>query len=304
MLSVCNYHYIRKDFSANYASIFGLTPSKFKNQLNLLKNQAAIISPKYFIDNQIEILKSNENFILITFDDGLKEQFDLAIPIMEDLNLEALFFVNSINFEEKKVSTVHKIHLLRSIISSENLWTEILKVSDLIFNDSDIKRASEIYRFDDEKSASLKYYLNFKLNYSQQESIIKPIFDSYFNENKVVENLYMSNENLIYLSNNNCLGSHTHSHFPVGLLPTEKAKFELLHSKNYLEKLTGNEIKTVSYPYGTREAATNQVADIAKKCSYKFGFTTTKGTNNDNENPLLLNRFDCNDLIGGKNFKQ
>ena len=63
MLSVCNYHYIRKDFSAKYVSIFGVMPSQFKNQLNLLKSQATIIAPKYFIDNQLEILKSNENFL-------------------------------------------------------------------------------------------------------------------------------------------------------------------------------------------------------------------------------------------------
>ena len=71
MLSVCNYHYIRKDFSAKYASIFGVTPSQFKNQLNLLKSQATIIAQKHFIDNQVEILKSNENFILITFENFL-----------------------------------------------------------------------------------------------------------------------------------------------------------------------------------------------------------------------------------------
>ncbi|MNU11927.1 hypothetical protein D3C72_2601650 [compost metagenome] len=55
----------------------------------------------------------------------------------------------------------------------------------------------------------------------------------------------------------------------------------------------------VSYPYGTDEACTNEVAQLAKNVGYKLGFTTKRGVNIGLENYLLLNRFDCNDLPGG-----
>ena len=53
---------------------------------------------------------------------------------------------------------------------------------------------------------------------------------------------------------------------------------------------------------GTKEAATEEVGCLAKHVGYKIGFTTKPGLNNGSSNPLLLNRFDCNDLIGGKNY--
>lgn len=301
MLTVSNYHYIRLDFKTKYPSIFGLTPNEFKQQLILLKNQGHFVHPNDLVSNLNTILQSKDNNLLITFDDGLKEQFDLALPVLDELNIPAVFFVNSINREEKKVSTVHKIHLLRSIISSSEFLEKFI---DLPFSPLEKKKAQEIYRYDDEKSAALKYILNFKLDFKQQEQIVNKLFDLHFDQNTVLDSLYMTEQNLIELASKGYLGSHTHSHYPLGLLDTETIKTELEKTKTYLDQLTNSAVNIISYPYGTPEVCTDLVADLAKKTGYKIGFTTTRGINTLDENPLLLNRFDCNDLIGGKNYNK
>lgn len=303
MLSVANYHYIRTKYSTKYPSIFGVTPISFKDQLLLLKNVGEFVSPSDLILNQDSILKSKDNYFFITFDDGLKEQYEYALPILDELNIEAIFFANSMNFENKKVSTVHKIHLLRSIISSNELIEKIAKNISLSFSDEDKQIAKSIYIYDDLDSAILKYILNFKIDFKIQSIIIKEIFDNYFDEKVVLDELYMSTQEVINLARKNLLGSHTHSHFPLGLLDKNNMIFELENSKKYFEKITNSRIDMVAYPYGNKEAVTNEVAILAEQVGYKFGFTTVRGTNNYENNPLLLNRFDCNDLIGGKNFK-
>ena len=115
--------------------------------------------------------------------------------------------------------------------------------------------------------------------------------------------MYFSNDELNKLATLNQLGSHTHSHYPLGLLDESQIDFELKNSKLFFEDLTNCKFELVSYPYGTDEVCTNQVIQIAKEVGYKFGFTTKRGVNIHSKNNLLLNRFDCNDLIGGKNFK-
>ena len=97
MLTVSNYHYIRENFTTKYPSIFGLIPIEFRKQLLLLKNQGDFINPHNLIDNIKEILESKDNHFLITFDDGLKEQHDYAFPILDELDIPAIFFINSIN---------------------------------------------------------------------------------------------------------------------------------------------------------------------------------------------------------------
>lgn len=303
MLTVSNYHYIREDYNTKYPSIFGITPNEFRNQLLLLKNQGDFIKPLDLLNNTNEILKSEENHLLITFDDGLKEQFDYALPILDELNIDAVFFVNSRNFEDKKVSTVHKIHLLRSIISASEFLGKLGHIENFTFSDQEKRKAKTIYIYDDENAAALKYLLNFKLTFKQQESIIEHLFTHYFSEDEVLNNLYMCLQNLRNLAKNNCLGSHTHNHYPLGLLDENTIEFELMNSKLFLEKITDSTIDILSYPYGTSESCTDNVADFAKRLGYKIGFTTKRGINTFTENHLLLNRFDCNDLIGGKNYK-
>ena len=148
MLTVSNYHYIREDFSTPFPSIFGVTPIAFKSQLEKLKEVGKFVSPKELISNTDEILKAKENYILVTFDDGLREQFELAKPILDDLQIAAMYFINSINFIEKQVSLVHKIHLLRSQIAA----------ADLLKLFANLSPTSGFDLTADEKSKALEHY--------------------------------------------------------------------------------------------------------------------------------------------------
>jgi peptidoglycan/xylan/chitin deacetylase (PgdA/CDA1 family) len=303
MLTVSNYHYIRTDFNAKFPSIFGMTPAQFDQQLLLLKNHGTFVSPNDLTNHFSEILKSEENHILITFDDGLREQYDHALPILDHHNIPAIFFASSINTEHKKVNTVHKIHLLRSILAPAQVMHKLSENKINPLEISERSHAHSVYRYDDPLTAELKYLLNFRMPFDLQERIMGKIFTDYFDESEINEKLYMDNKNLVHLAERGYLGSHTHNHYPLGLLPKKQICFELEHSKSYFEQLTNMPINMVSYPYGTDDACTPEVAEIAAEAQYTLGFTTNRGVNTTEDNPLLLKRFDCNDLPGGKSYK-
>lgn len=302
MLTVSNYHYVRENFATPYTSIFGVTPDDFRNQLLLLKNQGDFVEPCYLIENSKEVLESKDNHFLITFDDGLKEQFDCALPILDELGIPALFFINSINHIEKKVSLAHQIHLVRSVLSSDELFENLVKDSNRKLSQIEIQKAHQFYRFDNPKSAELKYFLNVLLDFASQEKFINSIFTEYFNESEVLESLYMNTNEIQQLIKRGYIGSHTHTHLPLGMYDEQTILFELEMTKKYLENLGSDAIDCVAYPYGTKEAATEEVGKLAKQVGYKLGFTTKPEVNNSSDTLLLLNRFDCNDLVGGKNY--
>lgn len=303
MLTVTNYHYVRNDFSSDYPSIFGVTPEVFENQLSLLQKTGKFIDSNELINNAEAIITSKESYYLVTFDDGLKEQYKLALPILDTLNIPAIFFVNSYNHSDKKVSQVHKIHLLRSILSPEDIITKFNLTEQNSLSVLETHKATKHYIYDDSKTAELKYLLNFKFSNLQVKDNINSLFKFFFDEEKVVQNLYMNTNELKNLSKRGMLGSHTHSHKALGLLAEDEIEFELTFSKQYLENLTESKINLIAYPYGSKEACTAEVAFLAKKVGYDFGFTTNQEINSDLAQPLLLHRFDCNDLLGGKNYK-
>ena len=306
MLTVSNYHYIREDFSAPYPSIFGLTPAQFECQLVKLKCIGEFIHPRDLIANIEEIISSKVNYLLVTFDDGLKEQYELAKPILDKLNISALFFINSINFIEKKVSTVHKIHLLRSQFEPQFLLNHIKKIEPklrLSLTAKEKNKAEIHYNYDDSQSAHLKYILNFKLSVVQQSKLIHELFGNLFNSENIVKELYMTEEMIIDLASKGMLGSHTHSHLALGTLASETIYQELSKTKLYLEQLTNYKINCVSYPYGSSEACAKPVPDLAASLGYTIGFSMERGINTSLDSTLILKRFDCNDLPGGKNEK-
>ncbi|MAO35681.1 MAG: hypothetical protein CMP12_07150 [Zunongwangia sp.] len=294
MLCVANYHYIRTDFKAKYPSIFGFTPSQFKMQLEILSKYGEFIS-------QPDLLQKIEqpfqkNYILITFDDGLKEQYEIAKPILDEMGIPFIFFVNSWNFSEHKLSMVHKIHLLRSILNSEIINSRTaLKLSQ-----EENQLAIKHYNYDDTNTARLKYLLNFKLNFKELVLLIDPLFHEYFDESKIFEELYMSKDMLIDLDKNHNLGSHAHQHIPLGEFDEEVISQDLKDSQLFFNSLLGHKLDAISYPYGSFSAC-QKVSKIAKENNFKLGFTMERALIADlQEDPLLISRYDANDLPLGK----
>ncbi|MCC6722627.1 MAG: polysaccharide deacetylase family protein [Bacteroidia bacterium] len=90
MLFAINFHYIRPSLNFAYPSIFGKTQEQFKSQLIELKRFGNFIHPYELHERKKEIENKSEIFFIITFDDGLKEQYTFALPILDELNIPAL----------------------------------------------------------------------------------------------------------------------------------------------------------------------------------------------------------------------
>lgn len=300
MLITGNYHYIRESYDAPFPSIFGVTPASFENQLKQLKDIGKFVNQRELLENTEYIIRSNEKFLLVTFDDGLKEQYEVAKPILDRLNIEAIYFINSINHIEKRVSMVHQIQLVRSVYAPKKIVDEVEKIGVKLTREEMIK-ATKHYNYDSAEAAATKYLLNFKLNLGLRDQIVNQLFKSYFDEEKVLTELYMSNKQLKHLGEELALGNHTHSHLGLGIYDYNIINEEVKKTKNFLEKSTNQEIKTISYPYGSKEACADPVSAIAQSTGHKVGFTMHRDIAKEEDSYLLLNRFDCNDLPGGKN---
>jgi peptidoglycan/xylan/chitin deacetylase (PgdA/CDA1 family) len=95
----------------------------------------------------------------------------------------------------------------------------------------------------------------------------------------IVEDLVMGAPelNLLDASPLASLGAHTVSHRAVARLSDAEVREEMAHSSDYVEAISGRRPGAFAYPYGTREAVTQQQAVIARDLGFALAVTTQPG---------------------------
>lgn len=114
MLVAINFHYIRPRFDFPHPGIHGISPEQFASQLKLLRRFGRFVSGAELRAAVEHRQPLAEPALVVTFDDGLREQFDHAWPILRQLQIPAIFFINTFPITTGKICAVHKIHLVRA----------------------------------------------------------------------------------------------------------------------------------------------------------------------------------------------
>lgn len=307
MLLAVNFHYIREQFDAPYPAIFGKTPKEFRMQLETLSKLGRFVSSKDIEDRVSNNETFTEKSIIITFDDGLKEQVDLAKPILDEMGIPAIFFINTKILEEPKLLNVHRTHIVRSLLSPDLILEHFTSSASYQMLEEEQRQkfqslGSKHYVYDEAKSAYLKYLLNFVFTSDSVDKEFSHLLKEvcFVNEKAVHRDLYMSSETIVDLATEGFIGSHAHDHLPLGVLPKEQAKFQIKKSKEVLKKF-GIETKAFSYPYGSKEAV-GDIPSYLGDYGFTFAFTMKRGVNMNVEKAFEFMRFDNNDVPGGKAY--
>lgn len=289
-----------------YKGFFGTTPKIFEAQLLELKKQGEFISQQTLISHLEDESPLPQRSLMITFDDGLAEQYDYAFPILQKLNIPAVFFVNSSIVVENKILAVHKIHLLKAWVDEKLLLTNLLHFCNERNFKSDLSLlthdAQSHYHLDTADAALLKYLLNIFLPVDIRDLFVENAFRKYF-ENKeeaMFSELYMHKNAIKILGSMGFLASHGHNHLPIGLLNKKEQLFELKQSKKILEKYSSIGIKGISFPYGS-VGASDVSPDLLTSLGYVYGVTVEKAINIFPFKKFTLSRLDCNNAPLGKN---
>ncbi|MEZ4774553.1 MAG: polysaccharide deacetylase family protein [Bacteroidia bacterium] len=307
MLIAINYHYIRDSFEAPFPAIFGQTPEEFENQLRTLGQQGEFVGQEDILNHLVHGKSLPEKSVLITFDDGLKEQYTRALPILERLGIPVVFYANARPLVEPRVLNVHKIHLLRSQVAPEELTQKIVEAIEKQQIAVDTQKlesqATLTYRYDSEDNARIKYLLNFVLDFREREILMDDLFRQYFGEAEAAihQNLYMDAAEIREVAEKGYLGCHSYEHLPVGLLGKNALQKDISLSKTILEQAAGKPVYSFSYPYGSAEACQN-VKNTLRQNHFQFAFTMERAINHQIGDPFYLSRFDTNDVPLGKSY--
>lgn len=305
MLISAGFHYVRPSFEQPYAGIFGVTPEQFRSQLLEMRRYAPFIAQADVRRHVEEGAPLPDKAWLVTFDDGLREQYEFAWPILRELDIPAVLFINTGPIAEESVALVHKIHLLRSQVHPDELEQAVhdeAEAAGITIEYVDAERAVGHYIYDSPAVARLKFLLNFSLAESDREHIVGRLFSGVggFDEAAVSRGLYMTRDQVAELAAHDAIGSHTHTHRALGLVDAAVMERDIAQSLNHLRDWTGRDIDSLSYPYGSRAASPVEAARVAYGCGVRMAFTMERAGWDGSTSPLLIPRAAENDLPGGR----
>jgi len=250
----------RKDKSPNAG--LAISKTMFREHLIYLKNNSKLIS----IDMLEEHLraKTRQMAVVISFDDGWKDNIDHAWPILLELNVPAIIYITTQFIEEPSCMWTFK---LWKIIERRERITLYLRTRNYVW---DIQTEhNKLLCFDGIR--------NLVLNCSnvEKQSLLESI--GVFDDPGDCENQFLNWKDIEYL--NGCelmtIGAHTHTHPNLRILTDSDVVHEMLKSKRILENKLDHPIKHFAYPYGTKKEAWTREYQLAKE----VGFTTAVTTN-------------------------
>jgi peptidoglycan/xylan/chitin deacetylase (PgdA/CDA1 family) len=303
-LVAVNFHYVRPTFDDPHPGVHGCTPAAFEAQLRALGRAGAFVSLADVLA-AVDGAPLPPRAVLVTFDDGLREQAEHALPVLDRLGVPAAFFVNTAPIADGRVCTVHKLHLLRARIAPARLLAELEARAARMGAAFDMGAASigasAQYRYDPPETARLKFVLNFGLDRATRDALVDGCFRDLVSDDEraTADALYMDRGVLRELARRGWLGSHGHEHLPLAAVPIDDARADVAHALDHLERWTGVRPRAMSYPYGSRAACTPEAADVARAHGVRVAFTMERAANGDLRTPLLLARLDSNDAPGG-----
>jgi peptidoglycan/xylan/chitin deacetylase (PgdA/CDA1 family) len=295
-LLAVGYHYVAAEPPAEPRAIFPVTVDGLGAQLELVGRSFEFVSRDELLAAVAGEVPLPARACVVTFDDGLRCQLELALPVLERLGVPAIFFVAGKPLAEELVLYVHKVHALRERVPD----AELLALAGAA--DVPVDVAQEHYRYDEPDAARLKYLLNMRLPLDEREQVVGAAFAEVFpDEAAFARELYMSREDVAELERGHAaVGAHSYAHEPLARLDGDALDDDLQAVAALLEEVTGARPRALSYPHGTPSTVDLRVARRAEAAGFRVAFTMERALNRTLEEPLLLGRLDANDAPGGK----
>lgn len=217
--------------------------------------------------------------VAITFDDGYRDNFTVALPILRKYNLSATFFVTT------------------GVLGSGRMWNdtviESIRVCDTDDIDlRDIGLGTWSIRSNDEKRTAMNGILK-QLKYAaaaERSAAIEII--TRIAPVPLADDLMMTPEHVSDLSRAGMeIGAHTVSHPILTRIPDETAEKELRESKVQLEELTASPVRGFAYPNGRPgKDYDERHVDLVRGLGFDFAVSTAAGLANSGSDIFQLPR--------------
>jgi peptidoglycan/xylan/chitin deacetylase (PgdA/CDA1 family) len=239
-----------------------MKPSLFSEIISHLTEKFSVVPLEHYLDDP-RSFQSNKKIATVLFDDGYKDNIEIAVPILSKHKCPASFYIVT-DCIDKNIPT----------------WTYI--IDHVILKTKKLK-IELVYDFVPEKFKSLQLQLNNQPNPAVKE--VKPWLKQLSNSQRllVTQSIFSQCDDVLMPENKMMnwndirqldadgfiIGSHSHTHPMLASLQNEsEIADELNISGQKIQQELGKFPKSISYPIGSYD---ERVVSLSAKAGYQYG---------------------------------
>ena len=243
----------------------------FEEHLAYLISHYEIVHLDYLID-EIRNGRSVKGKIAITFDDGFKDSYESAYPILKKYNVPAVFYLIG-NACETNPLIIWWI-AIEEVINSAYKKKLSFHYDDFSINISINSLSNKIDAV--KKLSSIFMSIPVDKHVSLLNTIIASLGQHIVPDHR---SLVLSKEMIVemYSSGLVSFGGHTQSHADLSLIDNDMLYREIVEQKQALESILNIPIDSFSYPYGMPRFISENAVDVVKLAGYKYAVTGVTG---------------------------
>ena len=184
-----------------------------------------------------------EDALLLTFDDGFRQLFDIVAPILKKKGLPAVFFINSHFTDNKNLCYQHKASLIVEYLNSNS-------VSDLVYRD--LERLLPLKNETEKKDVPSRILA---IRYYQKDTVdlIADTLGINFNDYLKQYEPYLTTSMINQLiSDGFAIGAHSIDHPLFMELPLDEQLRQAIESISFVQNRFGLDYSAFAFPHSDR----------------------------------------------------
>lgn len=237
--------------------MLSVTPEHFEQQMRWLKENYHVVR---FADEWDSV---EGDAVCVTFDDGYRDNFLIAAPILNQLQIPATVFVTTGNMDTGRELWWDELE--RNLLVDRK-YQKTFHLSDEIFEcnwdvDTFGQREDLYYSM---------HWLMKQIGTEKRNDWIRQLQEwNGYTENGREENVCVRSEDLEKIDGSQIeIGVHTVSHPVLSKLAMVEQQKEIQVAKRKLEEILGRRVLTVSYPFGGESDYNKDTVSVCKSLGF------------------------------------
>jgi peptidoglycan/xylan/chitin deacetylase (PgdA/CDA1 family) len=247
--------------------LWSATPEGFESQLRFLKKDFDVIGPS---DLQQVLSQDGGRYVLISFDDGYRDNYETAFPILKAQSARAVFFLSTGFLDHPRLPWWNEIAWMIRTCPRQTIPGGTYFTHPIVLDELDRQRALRVVlrKYKSLPGDSVSEYLNFLADATGAGR---------FQENGIA-NEWMTWDMVREMKVRGMFfGGHTVNHPVLAQLPLTQQREEIAGCAQRLLEELGEPMQWFSYPVGGREAFNKDTRFCLKEQNVKYAFSYDGG---------------------------